>query len=254
MKIYLCDREYTARDKSEWHNALTSALPDHFKHTETRDWNEPEEFHPAYSDADAVIFCHSNAGEPAWRRKAAAVDCHIVLARRSGRQKQEEDAKGNLHGCHWSPAEFITAAREGSPQRLALWIHRAQTKNASEAQWSLLRAAATERLWALRLLCEAYELPETKKNIPKDWISLLKEKESEMPGDVITAIKANIDELGVQIGTDEKAAIDKLLGIFENGQSPNDNDASTVRSCREALEKLLGIQEERHQNQAAKTG
>lgn len=253
MKIYLCDRTYNSLQpgRCDWFVHLQRGFGDLFRTDETQGIDTVPDDHVAYGCNDAVLFVHSTETDD-WENKVQEhhIHCHIVLVRSGGGQRSTISQRGKLHACFWSPAHFSAAAVSSEPDRLARWIRQVKSGDVASLQWNLLQPEPTERLWALRLLCEASELPETKNTIPKDWISLLKEKESETSRDVKSVIEANIDELGIEISKEERAAIDSLLKIVENGQRPNDAAADTVTACGRALGKLLEIPAENQQNRA----
>lgn len=155
MNLYLCDYTHPSDEQPNWQFALESVFAELFKADGTEKWSEPERRHPAYQDKDAIIFCHSRWAEAAWRKKADAVLCQIVLVRRWGGQVLESNTKGNLHGCHWSPADLLADSR---PRRLDRWISQIKVGRVSKIQWALLRPPPTEHLYALKLLCDAWEL------------------------------------------------------------------------------------------------
>lgn len=188
MNIYLCDHDYDRETKSDWHRALEIAFGRVFLARMTKGWNEPEADHPAYQDRDAVLFVHSNAGEPEWREKAneVGIHCHFILVRSAGGQPPERNEKGNLHGCYWPPGEFEAKARseiarlveqmiafrrdsgpaseqpglaaahpEGFARSVGGDEERAACRADHRIDWELLERPSTEELLAMRLLCEA---------------------------------------------------------------------------------------------------
>jgi hypothetical protein len=238
--LYLTDYKF-ADNQSDWHDALNFAFPASFASGDTQDRNEPPHEHPAYAKKDAILFCHSNGCEPQWRQKSNDADCHIVIVRGGGRWKEEQNAKGNLHGCYWSPDELQEAAKHpASNFRLAHWIEQIRAGEPTAIEWKLLRSAATERLWALRILCEAFEVPETRTRAEQaNWIDLLKNDSAEERDAVVAAIKRDVAALNHFDDAAVIKPIDTLLDSIESGGSPRNPES--VQACLNTLNSLLGI-------------
>ncbi len=233
MKVYLCDREYDIRALSSWQNALLSAFPMEFQRDMTRDVNEPPgaQGHPAYENSNAILVCHSSM-EGEWRKQADTSLCHFLLVRSGGQQRKESNAKGNLHGCYWHPDDFKATPR---PARLQSWIDQVKSGTTASIQWSLLQPAATESLWALRLLCDGFVNSNRMRDIPDNWFDLLG------PGltanEVISKLSENASEL-----SENHQPPEHLTGFLTlMSQEGNPKDPTDVGKCLLALNSLLGI-------------
>jgi hypothetical protein len=140
MKLYLCDHTHSSREKSKWRSALEKVFGPQFQSRKTQKWSEPENRHPAYRDANAILFCHSDGREARWKRKADSIACQVILVRSKGGQRSESNRTGNLHGCHWSPDDFV---REPQSLEIQKWIEQVRSGEISQIDWPLLQPDQT---------------------------------------------------------------------------------------------------------------
>jgi hypothetical protein len=234
MKIHLCDRECSSRELSSWHKALLIAFPVEFQSNSTCDANEPPEDHAAYKDSTAILFCHSSL-EADWRNQAGKSSCQVVLVRSGGQQGKESNAKGNLHGCYWHPDDFKETKGTPRPARLQSWIDQVKSGTTASIQWSLLQPAATESLWALRLLCEGFLSSDHTQDIPDNWFELL--GPGLPPNEIVSKLSDNASELS----PDHQAPKAMTGFLTRMSQEGNPKDPSDVTECLLALNSLLGI-------------
>ncbi len=141
MKLFLSDHTLSSQGKTRWQNALEKVFGAQFQSGATNEWTQPKSRHPAYRDATAILFCHSDGGEPRWKRKADSVKCHLILVRSVYRYPPESNRKGNLHGCWWIPDDFVMPSR---PPRLQQWIEQVQAADVQQVDWTLLQPAGAE--------------------------------------------------------------------------------------------------------------
>jgi hypothetical protein len=234
MKVYLCDPKHDTEWPSAWYSALLSSFPRMFQFSDTITKNEPPQDHPAYKDSNAILICHSTA-ETNWKKEADRQQCHFVLVRSGGQQRKESNARGNLHGCYWHPDDFNVTPR---PARLRAWLDQINSGSPSaNVQWSLLQPAPTERLWALRLLCEGFLDPETKAKLPPQWFKLLAPN-GEPPDATIAAIEADAADL-----TDEGVTLSNIRALLNEIKDigAGNETAAKAAECLSILEPLLGI-------------
>jgi hypothetical protein len=214
--------------------------------------NEPD----SAKAANTVIFLHHNNNLETWHRNVSgnepAFRGHLVVISTPGAVVIPQNLRHDrTHACVYKPEHFYPGKEQ--PPRLRAWIDQVKAGRIEDVNWTLLQPAPTERLWALRLLCEAYELEKTRQNVQVNWINLLKERDDEGAKKVLSGITNNVQELGIDIDEKDKRAVPDVFKIIEGGKPPGDGDAEKIKTCRELLEKLLGIRSEVQQNQSAQT-
>ena len=155
----------------------------------------------------------------------------LVLVASSGRVgRSRADLPNFVFSCWWTPSEILAAASRG-PSEFAEDLKQQRFNP------NLLNPAPTERLWALRLLCEGFLNPDTKPNLPPDWLQLLG-PQGESPDATIAAIATDATDLskdGVAPGK-----IRAFLTEIMNAGAGNQTDPKVVE-CLSVLNSLLGI-------------
>ena len=148
MKVYVVDHTYDGEDPK---NCSWGFLVDMFSQCspEISYLTSPPDDNPDCLDASTVFFVHVSGNEQDWREKACKSDSHIVLLRSAGRQHENPNTRGTLHGCHWSPHEF----RDPSNARVQKLI--SQIVCGDNVDWELLHPDPVEPLLAARLIVEA---------------------------------------------------------------------------------------------------
>jgi hypothetical protein len=132
-----------------------------------------------------------------------------------------------VHVCFWGIEHF----GERCHPRVGAFIDGLLLGNPG---WDLLRPAATERLWALRLLCEAYHLPETRASVDRTkWLPLLADEEQAARG-LKGVIESDIAELGT---VEDVTAVVEFVESLANTDPPT--DSTKVEASYVALSKLL---------------
>jgi hypothetical protein len=155
----------------------------------------------------------------------------LILVASSGRVgRSRADLPNSVFSCWWTPSEILAAVSRG-PREFA------QDLKQQRFNPNLLNPAPTERLWALRLLCEGFLNPDTKPNLPPNWIQLLG-PQGESPDTTIAAIGTDATDLskdGVAPGK-----IRAFLTEIKNGGGANKTDTN-VADCLSVLKSILGV-------------
>jgi hypothetical protein len=244
MNIFLRDH---ALQKSGWTGALCAHLAEVNSASHDTDVSTRE-------GESTILFLHTNENDKKtkfndWVQLRA--DHHLVIISSYGRvSATEHNPESRIYACYWTPQEW-RAKRRREVERLIEGLKVGQIFP------KLFRPVPTERLWALRLLCEAYEneqtrehVQKTEEDLPLNWTSVLQEKGGEAPAQVRTAIETDIQELGINVGPDGERSLKSLLdSIEQTGQPPS--DTSEVEVARKALVKLLKTAEEAPLSQPA---
>jgi hypothetical protein len=235
MNIVLRDHQLST---SGWRAALTEiGCQDIASHDQSVDGDPVD---------TSVVFLHTGSSkiENRFRNWASANSNRNLILIAGGGQVAPSKASflNRIFACWWKPSDFSSCAIP----RVREFV--CQIKQGSFLP-GLLQPVPTERLWAFRLLCEAYELEKTRPNVQTSWAALLKENDDDVPQKVINAINSNIQELGIEMDEKGGTSIRDMLKIVESEQSPANGDAEKVRTCREALAKLLRIPDDVKQDQ-----
>ena len=165
----------------------------------------------------------------------------LVLVAGGGRVgRSRADLPNSVFSCWWTPSEILAAVSRG-PREFAEDL-RQQRFNPN-----LLNPAPTERLWALRLLCEGSLNPDTKPNLPPDWLQLLG-PQGESPDATIAAIATDATDLSKDGAAPGK--IRAFLTDIKNASAGNQTDAK-VAECLSVLNSLLGIPAQASSNKEA---
>jgi hypothetical protein len=190
--------------------------------------------------ADALILLHHSDNLSTWHQHVSGAQPvlrgHLVVISNPGRVViPQQFHHERIHACAYTPEDFY---QKSQPQRLQAWIHQIRKGEIENVTWTLLHPAPTERLWALRLLCEAFFETRTKPNVERvNWLLLLGEDDEPpaiSPDEVIKKIRADYDDLSPKGST----AISTFLDSLKNGAPKSKDD---VRDCLNKLNSLLGV-------------
>lgn len=190
---------------------------------------------PAIADRDSVVFLHTDTQRDNWEKCYAdnapnSHHGHLVIISTLGGQALKPSTFDRVHVCHWSAEQF---GREPHPRARSF----ADSLVSGRPNWQLIRPAPTERLWALRLLCEGFLNPDTKLSLPPDWLQLLG-PQGESPDATIAAIATDATDLSKDGAAPGK--IRAFLTDIKNAGASNQTDPKVVE-CLSVLNSLLGI-------------
>lgn len=240
MKIFLRDRlkeldpdEMPTLVESHWEKTLKALGISFFPQMGV---HRDHEFSPTtVAEQDSIVFLHTETQWPNWKAKYAGPGPgdhhgHLVRISTPGGQALEPSSSDRVHICHWSAEQFRP---DGHPRARAF----AESLVSGRPNWQLLCPSPTERLWALRLLCEGLLNPETKPNLPHDWLQLLG-PQGESPDTTIAAIASDATDLSKDSAAPGK--IRAFLTEIKNAGAGTQTD-DKITECLSALNSLLGI-------------
>jgi hypothetical protein len=108
---------------------------------------------------NAVVFLHQKYKRVDWEEAFRDGRCkgHLIIASTAGGSALGSSNHERIHICMWKPDDFSPASG-AQPNRVQRWVEQNEAGDIHKVQWALLAPAPTERLWALRLLCESWLL------------------------------------------------------------------------------------------------
>src|ERR1017187_2850290 len=195
MKFFLRDRlkgldpdNRPLTDESNWEKRL-KAMGMSF-HSEMGVHRDNVVLPNAIADTDSIIFLHTETQRLVWEGRFAenapnGFHGNLVLISTPGGAAITPPVHKRVHVCHWASDQFDD---NGHPRA------RAFVKSLLDGNpnWNLLRPAPTERLWALRLFCEAFELQRMRGDPQINWIDLLSENDEDDAKKIINEISSNM--------------------------------------------------------------
>lgn len=183
MKIYL--RDHNEGTHTVWKKALCAAgISLEHNLAVIEDGYYGNETPLCVKAADACVFLHSQTYRQQWENgfKEGTFLGHLVVVSTQGGKSLSKSGCDRVHLCFWTPSHF-EETNKGNHRRLRKWIEQIKSDDFDKVDWSLLQPAPTEQLYALRLLCEAWDLNKGREEdvhngytlkapvIPNDWFN-----------------------------------------------------------------------------------
>ncbi len=179
----------------------------------------------AIKDADAVVFLHTETQRPNWESDFASSNYlgHLILISRPGGASITPSPNPRVHVCFWGIEHFGERYHPRVEAFVASLLR-------GQPIWGALRPAATERLWALRLLCEATQTLKTSAKIAGvQWVPLLG---TGTAVELRTHIEADMAELPHSV---DITAVTNLLNHLQQFDPPIQHIAETYAALTELL-------------------